>query len=64
MCGGSGCGCSAVTMNGYILPRMDAGEYNRILFMATGALMSTTTGNEGESIPGIAHAVTFERMEA
>ena len=40
VCGGSGCGCSAVTMNGYILPRMDAGEYNRILFMATGALMS------------------------
>ena len=61
VCGGSGCGCSAVTMNGYILPRMDAGEYNRILFMATGALMSPTAGLQGESIPGIAHGVVIER---
>lgn len=61
VCGGSGCGCSAVVMNGYILPRMDAGEYNRILFMATGALMSPTAGLQGESIPGIAHGVVIER---
>lgn len=61
VCGGSGCGCSAVTLNGYILPRMEAGEYNRILFMATGALMSPTAGMQGESIPSIAHGVVLER---
>lgn len=60
-CGGSGCGCSAVTLNGYILPRMQAGDHKRVLFMATGALMSPTAGLQGESIPGIAHAVIIER---
>ena len=47
-----------------LLPDMIAGRIRRMLFVATGALMSTTTGNEGENIPGIAHAVAFERMEA
>ncbi len=60
-CGGSGCGCSAVTLNGYLLRRMEQGEFMRMLFMATGALMSPTAGMQGDSIPGIAHAVVIER---
>ncbi len=55
--GGSGCGCSASVLCGYLLPRMEKGELNRILFMATGALMSPTSFQQGESIPGIAHLV-------
>lgn len=62
--GGSGCGCSASVLCAKLLPDMIAGRIRRMLFVATGALMSTTTGNEGENIPGIAHAVAFERMEA
>ncbi len=60
-CGGSGCGCSAVTLNGYLLKRMEAKDFRRMFFMATGALMSTTSGMQGESIPGIAHGVAIER---
>lgn len=62
--GGSGCGCSASVLCAKLLPDMTAGRLRRMLFVATGALMSATTGNEGENIPGIAHAVAFERMEA
>jgi len=60
-CGGSGCGCSAAVMNGHLLKKMDAGGYDRMLFIATGALMSPTTGLQGDTIPGIAHAVSLER---
>lgn len=59
--GGSGCGCSAITLNSYIWHRFAAGELRRVLFMATGALLSTTTSQQGSSIPGIAHAVVLER---
>ena len=59
--GGSGCGCSAVVLNGCILDKMARGEYDRILFCATGALLSPTTTLQGESIPAIAHAVVIER---
>lgn len=55
--GGSGPGCSAAVLCAHILPRLQAGEYRRVLFMATGALMSQTTFLQGESIPGIAHCV-------
>lgn len=55
--GGSGCGCSASVLCGTILPRMAAGEIKRLLFMATGALMSPTSSFQGESIPGVAHAI-------
>lgn len=55
--GGSGPGCSAAVLCTHILPRLQAGEYRRVLFMATGALMSQTTFLQGESIPGIAHCV-------
>jgi len=53
--GGSGCGCAAAVLCGYILPAMARGELQHVLFMATGALMSTTSSKQGESIPGIAH---------
>ncbi len=58
--GGSGCGCSASVLNGHYLPLLQKGQYQKIIFMATGALMSTTTSQQGESIPGIAHAVVLE----
>ncbi len=58
--GGSGCGCSAVTLAGYILPKIKSGEWRRVLFLPTGALLSTVSFNEGETIPGIAHGVVLE----
>ena len=61
--GGSGCGCSAVTLCAHILPKLMRGEWNRVLFVPTGALLSTVSYNEGQSIPGIAHGVVLERME-
>ena len=53
--GASGCGCSAAVMCAHFLPAMQQGKYRNILFMATGALMSPTAFQQGESIPGIAH---------
>ena len=58
--GGSGCGCAAVTLASYILPKLKKGEWKRILFVPTGALMSTVSFNEGESVPGIAHGIVLE----
>lgn len=55
--GGSGCGCSASVLCGYFLPKLRTGELKNILFCATGALMSTTASQQGESIPSISHAV-------
>lgn len=60
--GGSGCGCAAVTLCAHILPRLLDGTWKRVLFLPTGALLSTVSYNEGQSIPGIAHAVVLERM--
>lgn len=58
--GGSGCGCAAVTLAAYILPKIKKGEWKRVLFVPTGALMSTVSYNEGASVPGIAHAIVLE----
>ena len=55
--GGSGCGCSASVLCGYILGEIAKGNLNEVLFIATGALMSPTIVQQGESIPGIAHLV-------
>ncbi len=55
--GGSGCGCSASVLCAHILPELRRGELREVLFVATGALMSTTAVQQGESIPGIAHLV-------
>ena len=58
--GGSGCGCSAVTLSAMILPKIEKGDWKRILFVPTGALLSTVSFNEGQTVPGIAHAVVIE----
>ena len=58
--GGSGAGCSAVVLNSYLMDKMRKGEINRILFAATGALLSTVSSGQGESIPCISHAVSIE----
>ncbi|MCQ6558392.1 stage V sporulation protein AD [Paenibacillus mendelii] len=58
--GGSGCGCSAVVTYGHLLKRMRQGEFKRILVVATGALLSPLSYQQGESIPCIAHAVSIE----
>ena len=55
--GGSGCGCSASMMCGHFFKRIQAGELKRVLYCATGALMSPTVVQQGGSIPGIAHCV-------
>lgn len=55
--GGSGCGCAASVLCGYLLPRIENGTLNNVLFMATGALMSPTSSQQGMSIPSIAHLV-------
>ena len=59
--GGSGCGCSAITLAGYILKQLREGSWKRVLFVPTGALLSTVSYNEGQNIPGIAHGVIIER---
>ena len=61
--GGSGAGCSASVLNSFILKQVETGELNRVLFMATGALLSPISSQQGESIPGIAHAVVIERSK-
>ena len=58
--GGSGSGCSATVLNSYILHKIRNGDFKRVLLVATGALLSTTTSQQGDSIPGIAHAVCIE----
>lgn len=58
--GGSGCGCSAVTLSAYILKKIEEGVWKRVLFVPTGALLSKTSFNEGQTVPGIAHGVVIE----
>lgn len=59
--GGSGCGCAATVLRGYVLPNLEMGHWKRVAFMATGALLSTTSNQQGETIPGVAHLVVLER---
>ncbi|MBX6377592.1 MAG: stage V sporulation protein AD [Clostridia bacterium] len=61
--GGSGCACSAVTFAGYLYRGLAEGRWRRVLLVSTGALFSPTTYQQGESIPGIAHAVAVERED-
>ncbi len=60
--GGSGCGCSAVTLSAYILKQLEEGVWKKVLFMPTGALLSKTSFNEGQSVPGISHALILESI--
>ena len=57
--GASGCGCSGLTLCAHILPQMKKKSLRRVLFMPTGALMSPTAVQQGESIPGVAHALSL-----
>lgn len=58
--GGSGCGCSAITLCGYFLEQLNAGKIKKMLFCGTGALLSPTSTQQGLPIPGICHAVCIE----
>lgn len=60
--GGSGCGCSAIMLTGYILKMLLKKEWRRVLFVPTGALLSQVSFNEGNSVPGIAHGVMLEKL--
>ena len=53
--GGSGCGCSAVVLAAYLLPRLQTSELSRILFLSTGAMMSPDSIKQGQCIPAVAH---------
>jgi stage V sporulation protein AD len=55
--GGSGCGCSASIFSGYVYREMRLGKIKNALLISTGALLSTISSQQGESVPGIAHAV-------
>ena len=57
--GGSGCGCSAITLCGYLLNKLQSGKLKRILFCGTGALLSPTSTQQGLPIPGVCHAVSI-----
>ncbi len=61
--GGSGCGCSASVLCSHIFDEMRRGAFRRVLFAATGALLSATSALQGAAIPGIAHAVVIEGGE-
>ena len=58
--GGSGCGCAASVLASTLLPKLESGEWKRILFVPTGALMSKVSFFEGQSVPGIAQGVVLE----
>lgn len=57
--GGSGCGCSAITLCGHLLSQLNSGKLKRILFCGTGALLSPTSTQQGLPIPGVCHAVSI-----
>lgn len=57
--GGSGCGCSAITLCGYLLEQLRSGKLKKILFCGTGALLSPTSTQQGLPIPGVCHAVSI-----
>lgn len=61
--GGSGCGCSAAVLNGYLLHGLRTGRWQRVIFAPTGALLSPTSSFQGESVPGICHAVVLSHTK-
>ena len=61
--GGSGCGCSAVVLSADILPRIKSGELARVLFMATGAMMSPDSLKQGEKVLAVAHLLEIEHLQ-
>ena len=61
--GGSGCACSAITFTSHVLKQLREGVWKRVLFVPTGALLSQVSFNEGNAVPGIAHAVMVEAWQ-
>lgn len=61
--GGSGCGCSAVVLSGYLMKKMESRKYKNILFCGTGALLSPVSTQQGETIPAVCHAVAISMDE-
>lgn len=62
--GGSGCGCAATVLSAYILKQIEEGVWKRVLFVPTGALLSKTSFNEGQDVPGIAHGVVIKHIDS
>jgi stage V sporulation protein AD len=60
--GGSGAGCSAAVLSGYILKQMKEGKFKKVLVVATGALMSTVTNQQGDAIPSVAHLIELKKI--
>ncbi len=61
--GGSGCGCVASVSCGWLMKRLEAGELNRLLLVGSGAMLSPTSSQQGQSVPGIAYAAAIERKD-
>ncbi|MBQ5850999.1 MAG: stage V sporulation protein AD, partial [Lachnospiraceae bacterium] len=61
--GGSGCGCSASVLNGYVYEEISRKRFNKVLFMSTGALLSPTSSMQKDTIPGVSHCVVLERID-
>ncbi len=61
--GGSGCGCSGLVLSSFILRKLCRGDYKRVLFIPTGALLSPVSFNEGDTIPSIAHGIVIEALD-
>ena len=61
--GGSGCGCVASVSCGWLMKRMEAGEMKRLLLVGSGAMLSPTSSQQGQSVPGIAYAACIEEGE-
>lgn len=57
---GSGCGCCGSVFSGYLFKELKSKKIKKLLLIATGALMNSTSSQQGESIPGIAHAISIE----
>jgi len=62
--GGSGCGCVASVSCGWLMKRLEAGELNRLLLVGSGAMLSPTSSQQGQSVPGIAFAACIERSKS
>lgn len=60
LCGASGAGCCATVFNSYLMAKMRDGQYKKILFLPTGALLSATSTQQGDTIPGVCHAIVIE----
>lgn len=60
LCGGSGAGCCATVFNSYIMAKFRDGQYKKVLFLPTGALLSTTSTQQGDTIPCVCHAIVIE----